>query len=347
MRNSFREIATYMDSVDTPLTMLELFDMHVGDTTNSFEEIVRRHSNSQRLEKKFLSQNTYCMDANIVAKKPYAQIRAGLWGQHIKDNYDISLLQEIFEDYIRDKLLSAWRENDGPLHFVDDTASRTPQSSGLMTISNDEITGKTFHEFNSETKVFGVDLEADKGILLTKYVLDTNHGIELYNTHFDSLQSKIRRNQINEVLTFINNNHQNTNLAILCGDFNIQSTSPNYEVLRQGLLSMGFIDVWEARNRTTGGTNLSSDDSQIYANIMCQRDPTNSRFCIDEDIDESQGDRRIDYLFIKSTNTNCPYIMDFTRPRRLILRNNLGSTTFEYMSDHLGIHTELLINRID
>lgn len=348
MRNSFREIAQFMDSVETPQSISELLNLHERENNNSFREIVRRHTNNQRLEKKLLTQNTFCMDATAFGKKPYANIRAGLWGRNIKENYDISLLQEIWEDYIRDKLLSLWGENDRPF-YVDDAARKTPDSSGLMTISNDQLTGKIFHEYNSESRsgLGWVDREADKGILLTKYVLDNNHGIELYNTHMDASSSEVRRNQINELFAFINNNHQNTNLAILSGDFNINSTSPNYRILRDGLLRLGFIDAWEARNGFTGGTSLSEEESEKYANIMCRIDPTNQRFCIDENINESEGDRRIDYLFIKTTNINCPYLIDFTRPRRLILKNNLGSTTFEYMSDHLGIHTELLVNRIN
>ena len=354
MRDSFREIAAYMDSVDTPQNMAELLNMHAGENNNSFEEIVRRHTNNQRLEKKFLTQNTFCMDATAVGKKPYATIRAGLWGEHIKEHYDIALLQEIWENYIRDKLLSAWAENERPF-YVDDAASRTPDSSGLMTICKDEITGKLIQEFKSESSgLVWVDREADKGILLTKYVLDSNHGIELYNTHLDASNSIVRRNQINEIFNFINNNHQTTNLAILSGDFNIGlgtstpgSTSVNYRLLRDIMLRLGFIDAWEARNGTTGGTDLSEKESQWYASFMCQRDPINRNFCIDRDIDEAAGDRRIDYLFIKSTNSDCLYILDYTRPRRLMLFNNLGSTTFEYMSDHLGIHTELLVNRIN
>ncbi|WP_046755689.1 endonuclease/exonuclease/phosphatase family protein [Kordia jejudonensis] len=346
-----------MDSVDTPESLAELLSMHVGDVNNSFREIVRRHTTNQRLEKKFLTQNTFCMDATAFGKKPYAKIRAGLWGEHIKAHYDICLLQEIFENSIRDKLLSAWDEGEGSLFFVDDAASRTPDSSGLMTISKDEITGNTFHEFSVGYRkgLHLVDREADKGILLTKYVLDNNHGIELYNTHLDASDRNIRSTQLNEILTFITNHHENTNLAILSGDFNIGlgtgiqgSTYGNYIFFRDRLLSLGFVDAWATRNGTTGGTDLSEEESQKYANVMCNsKDPENPRFCVDENIDESNGDRRIDYIFIKPTSSNCPYVFDITRPRRLLLFNNLGSTTFEYMSDHIGIHTELLINRTE
>lgn len=248
--SSFREIALKMDSVNTPSSLRDLIAIHrwYQDEERSFRVICDRHENSNTIEQRFLFLNTFLMDVDldlaralggpvtaiveiftgnaeeaIGVKKPAVDDRAPKIGELIRENYDIALLAEVFEDEVKEKILSAWPTSGDRPFVTEDAQSSSDDSSGLVTISNLAISLFRFHEFEEESGLFEDGL-SDKGVMLSRMPIGMEGAnLELYSTHLDSSDSDVRAAQILELLRFIESTHEETNIIILAGDFNIDS----------------------------------------------------------------------------------------------------------------------------
>ncbi len=363
--SSFREIAEKMDPIRTPTGLAALLEMHrwCPSEERSFRAICNRHDNPRKLERRFLFFNTYLLDASLIAEKPAVDDRAPKIGELIRDNFDIALLCEVFEDNVKDKILSAWPDGSRP-DVVEDASWSTSSSSGLVTISQqDPLDGKVFYEYVFET---GWDALADKGAMLTR--IDLGFGsskLELYNTHLNSGSALIRNFQVLELVSFIERTHDERNVAILAGDFNIHAFSQRkytknpyailpvgvnsgadhilerlasgdfpdgmseYEILVELLNLIGFKDVWVQRNGTPGYT--SNMDKIGVADQICRPD-TDSLFCDDFNVPGSHDDfstddksNRIDFIFISNPSDSHSFNLDFTRPRRVRRERRAGA----------------------
>ena len=219
--NSFRAIANKMDSVRPVSSLRALIDMHrwAPSGSQTFGNIVARHSNRSLITRRFLSMNTYLMDTFHFQEKPAVADRARAFGEIILKNHDLALLQEVFEDNVKDIILKAWSSNDQP-SVVEDAYTVTQGSSGLVSISQKEaLKNKNFFEFNHEE---GDDAWADKGVLFS--TMDVGLGtskLEIYNTHLNSAGSWARKLQLFELVSFVERKHNKNNVAILAGDFNL------------------------------------------------------------------------------------------------------------------------------
>lgn len=225
MRTSFRQIAQFMDSVEPPNSLRRLLEMHrMVDGSNGFAEVWRRHNHRHLVEQSFLFLNTWLMDVWIFregpdgGKKPAVEDRAQAIGRQLSASTDIALLAEVFEDNVKDNILSAW--SAGEPHVVEDSQRRTGQSSGLVTMSREySLSDKEVYRYKFES---GSDRLADKGVLLAR--LDCGFGesqLELYNTHLNAGDDSARKFQVLELVTFIARTHNENNIAIIGGDFNI------------------------------------------------------------------------------------------------------------------------------
>lgn len=223
--NSFREISKKMDSVESPESLRDLIDMHrwAPSDTKSFGSIVLRHSNRRQKTQRFLCMNTYLMDVDwpFTNKKPAVEFRAKEFGKVIKKNHEIALLQEIFEDNVKDKVLRVWPRNRQPF-VVEDARASSKDSSGLVIISQkNQLDNKVLYRFDNRE---GNDKWAEKGILCA--TLDIGFGkskLELYNTHLNADGHTARRLQLLELMSFIDRSRDKNNIAIVAGDFNLSS----------------------------------------------------------------------------------------------------------------------------
>ncbi|WP_214611445.1 exonuclease/endonuclease/phosphatase family protein [Zobellia barbeyronii] len=206
------------------------------------------------------------MKAFIFGTKPAVDDRADKIGEKIVENHDIALLQEIFEDNVKDIVLGAWRKKGLPKpSVVEDARSTSNASSGLVMIDQiGTLENKKFHEFDNEEGFFG-DSRADKGVLFS--TVDIGIGaskLELYNTHLNSDGHKARRLQLLELASFIERTHKNKNIAILAGDFNLSPDDPiafsNGIVLTGGRGGEGNLDNINSRFNKIIRSKLASGE---------------------------------------------------------------------------------------
>ena len=252
-----------MDPVATPSTLRALIDMHRWPPTGerTFRALCNRHGHPEKRERSFLFLNTYLLNVWIgskggrgfigvltgglselgeleKAKKPAVGDRARAIGRLVRDSYDIALLTEVFEDNVKDKILEAWPDGDRR-YVVEDARRSTRKASGLVTISQqDLLRGKELHEYKFES---GSDKRAEKGVMLTRMDIGLESSqLELYNTHLNAGKDSARRFQVLELISFIERTHDENNVAILAGDFNIGAfgdkvyTGNPYILLRGG-----------------------------------------------------------------------------------------------------------------
>lgn len=275
--SSFREIARIMDSVETSISLRELINLHrwTPAEEQSFKAICNRHDSSRKLERNFLFINTYLLDVWFggEASKPAVSDRARAIGELIEQEYDIALLAEVFEDNVKDLILEAWSSHNQP-YVRDDSRRRTDKSSGLVTISQQEpLDEKIIHEYTFES---GSDRLADKGVMLT--LLDFGFGdskLELYNTHLNSGNDRARKFQVLELVSFIERTHNENNVAILAGDFNINALCDerNRET-NLGAFCQGERYRFNPYMIASGGGGISPDFGSInprFANYVNER----------------------------------------------------------------------------
>ena len=62
MRDSFREIAQFMDSVEPAIGVRRLLDQHQLEPGDGLAEVFRRHMNPNLQDRRFLFWNTFLMD---------------------------------------------------------------------------------------------------------------------------------------------------------------------------------------------------------------------------------------------------------------------------------------------
>lgn len=368
MRTSLRQIATFIDSVEQPTTLRELIAKHRWDGSVPIEQkslraMAVRHNEPRSHEFKFLALNTFLMDVwggayrDIIGigppiRKPAVGDRAPRIGQLVRGNFDIALLSEIFENNVKDLVLSAWRGADPQPSVVEDSRRRSNMSSGLVTVSVIPLSydpNEVVHEYTVQSRLRQDGL-ADKGVLFSSLPLDFVGGsVELYNTHLDASDADVRAAQVGELAAFITRTHRPENVAILAGDFNIDSRTAEYINLRDAMRSIDLEDIWQSRNGTPGFTNLSENNSEEIGELICQEDSVDSLYCDDFDVPPADFDRssRIDYIFVSEPNEAHAYNLDFSRPRRVRHERRSGAperNRIAYLSDHLGLSTTLLVS---
>ena len=239
-RTSFRDISNYMDSVLPPNRVSELIGMHRD--CHSLSEVFRRHHEPQLQELKFLLLNTYLLQIgqNGITKKskPEVEARSREIGQFIVDSeYDISVLNEVFQNGERDRILDQWGNSglDRP-NFASKTARWTMRSGGLVTICPD-ITIRSQESYTYRL-ASGSDARARKGVLFVQLDLGLENGtLEIYNTHLNASDELVKILQVVELMLFFDEHHNEENPAIIAGDFNIaaKNYSPRSEFTQDHL----------------------------------------------------------------------------------------------------------------
>ncbi len=355
-----RGLAEFIDPVDTPVTLRQLVGKHrwlqtVSDDQKTLRTMVDRHQGPRSRDIRLLTFNTYLMDvwSGIGGSaKPAVDDRAPRIGEAIENDFDIAMLNEIFEDNIKDKVIAGWPGT--PPHLIEDARRRTGQSSGLVTISRWPLNHPldNVHEFNSESGILQDGL-ASKGAMASWLPLDFDETrstyLELYSTHLDASEAEVRRNQVAELAQFIERTHQSGNVVVLAGDFNIDSRTPEYANLRDSMRAIGLEDVWPARNGTAGFTSPSDNAATPDDLRICTVDRANPLYCDDfaGPPDNSTAVKRIDYIFLSEPTEAHAYSVDFTRPRRPRFERRAGAPKRDeimFLSDHLGVSMTLVLS---
>ncbi len=323
--------------------------------------------------------------------KPEIENRARELGRILRTEYDLSCLYEIMEHEQKSHILEAWGETP-PGHIFGG------RLSSLLTISpRFPIRRHARHIFFARGKSYDIDLGltsfkvsldsdfyAEKGVLFTE--IETPLGcVEIYSTHLmfggglgEAAQDvlnivpgahmtpsnaderlQIELQQIDELIAFYNEQHLPSNVALVCGDFNIDASNERkYELLSQRFKSINMRDVWAEgpfQNERCGGQTARNDDNDRYPkerNFGNACRPLMGSFgdlyCDDTQKTTSSSDcvGRFDLLLVQDPDPAHDCNLDLARVRRRgFQRQNTTDSQQGFLSDHLGIETTLYMSQ--
>ena len=254
--------------------------------------------------------------------------------------------------------------------------------------------GKTYH-ISNPVHDFDVSADADwyarKGVLMaevdtglrTAGAPDTPIPIEIYATHMvwgggvpkifldalnaltfgtsirpanDQERFALQMAQIDEFLAFYRAHHDPRNVAILCGDFNIDgSRSELYGPLIDRLNQVNLADVWgdgRYRTETRAGQTARNDDGDgpreaDFGHVCAAYNGPNGGDHCDEMANvksPSPNVGRFDYIFVERPSTSHRCRVDAARVRRRQFRRAAPTGGQNYLSDHLGLETTLYVS---
>lgn len=254
--------------------------------------------------------------------------------------------------------------------------------------------GKTYH-ISNPLHDFDVSADADwyasKGVLMAEVdtglrsagTPDTPVAIELYATHMmwgggvpsvavDALNALTFGNQIrpvndeerfdlqmaqlDELLAFYRAHHDPRNVAILCGDFNIDGSNPRlYQGLTGRLNQINLSDAWgDGRYRAEihAGQTARNDDGNgtreaDFSNVCWPfRGPGGQDYCDEQaNLKSTSPDvGRFDYIFVERPASAHRCYVDPSRVRRRQFRRPGVSSGQQFLSDHLGLETTLNVS---
>lgn len=154
------------------------------------------------------------------SRKPIPEYRAQKIGEEVKRRgYDIISLSEVwkpkFEDIIRNEI--------NQFSSYDNIKDGLCESGGLITFFTGKYIRYKEEGFYNES---GDDAMSMKGILFIELELGKGlPNMEVYSTHLNAGDYFTKFNQLIQLTTFFHENHNNKNIAILSGDFNIDADS--------------------------------------------------------------------------------------------------------------------------
>lgn len=330
-----------------------------------------------------------------VKAKPALHERAHEIGQIIANEYDLASLYEVMQEEQRDEILAAWGSSP-PESFYGGTLSSLLTVSTAFPIGRRET--KTYKSKGKATAVelipvigptVDVSLDSDfyarKGVMMTELI--TPHGtVEVFSTHLmfggglgAAVETVInavtpferhiaesnpderfstQMEQIEELIEFYKQHHHANNVAILCGDLNIDGSDPNrFGPLQSRLAAIGMKDWWAHgpfENNLIGGQTSRNDDDdskprEADFNNICTNLPGTVELCDDTLAPgypppvDCAG--RFDYIFVEEPQSSHDCILDLTRIRRREFRRSTETEGQMFLSDHLGLETTLLVSR--
>jgi hypothetical protein len=417
MSYSVREIATQMDPLVEQVLPLSLRSIlgsqrfSESDTAVrlSCSELVRRHTPEQSISIRFLSYNTYLLEAvdikmpdpfgDIrVAGKPEIDNRAREIGQKITaEKYDFVSLYEVMKDRERSAILEALSvPPKGNVYGGELTSLFTISPSFNITRYGQKRfsqAGKVYHIDPTILPAFDVSLDSDfyaeKGVLLTEIDTELRTAdnqpvfIEIYSTHLmfggglpkavetlantltpftdhigpSNSQERfaIQMQQIDELVEFYHQNHHPQNVAILCGDFNIDGTNTQeFTVFKRRLSAIGMTDAWTEGplgNPGSGQTARNDDgetpnEDDFTKVCFPSSNPKAMDYCDETQIlpSPSKYVGRFDYIFIEVPTIDHLCNVDFGRIRRRQFKRQRPTPNQQFLSDHLGLETTFFVS---
>jgi hypothetical protein len=162
--------------------------------------------------------------------------------------------------------------------------------------------------------------------------------------------------QIDEFLAFYRAHHDPRNVAILCGDFNIDGSRRElYGPLVERLNQVNLADVWgdgRYRSETHAGQTARNDEDDgaregDFRHVCAAYGGSDASDYCDElaNIKSSSPNvGRFDYIFVERPSTSHRCRVDPARVRRRQFRRPPNSGAQDYLSDHLGLETTLHVS---
>ncbi|MDH4369642.1 MAG: hypothetical protein OEV99_07320 [Nitrospira sp.] len=408
MPTSLRQIASTMDPLAEKQSSIQLSSVlkqhrwppGVPASNRGLREVIRRHSQCASI--RFLSYNTYLLEAHITLPDPFPDVRltakpalharAREIGQRVVSEYDFASLYEVMQGKQRNEILAAWGPSP-PDNFFGEPLS------GLFTVSQKFKIGRreiyTFRKKGKEVTIDALlkdvvisldsDFYADKGVMFTEIV--TPFGIvEVYSTHLmfggglpkaaqDAINTlvpfgdhispsspserfSIQMIQLDELIEFYKQHHRQENVAIICGDFNIDGANVDHFLqLKNRLAAIRMKDAWADGpfiNNLAGGQTARNDDDdtkpqEVNFDNVCTELTNGKDYCNDAQSPkhplppECVG--RFDYIFVEDPHPLHRCDLDLSRVRRRQFRRSQPSESQSFLSDHLGLETQLFVSK--
>ena len=334
-------------------------------------------------------------DLRITAK-PALHARAREIGQLIlSEQYDFAALYEVMQEQQLREILAAWGPSP-PDHVFGGTLSSLFTISSKFPIGRREkLTFKNKGKVTSVDVVpligpsVDVSLDSDfyseKGVLFTEIV--TPFGIvEVYSTHLmfgggfgqtgediinvvtplerhisesdASERFSTQMKQVDELIAFYKAQHRHPNIAIVCGDFNVDgSDAHNFGELKHRMAAVDLRDSWADgpfSNNLSGGQTARNDDGDTepqegnFDNV-CTGLANGKDYC-DDSLSPGHPPPadcvgRFDYIFVEDPKPHHACHLDMSRVRRRQFRRREASDGQFFLSDHLGLETTLMLSR--
>src|SRR4051794_5841212 len=294
---------------------------------------------------------------------PDVQGRAPLVGEALRGRFDVVALGEVFEPSERAGVSHGWPEAaliPGP-----GRSGIRPTTSGLATLADEDRVRVPFvarHGYRAGGDVRDSDTFATKGALLTTLLVgDDVPPVDLVSTHLfaggdlfpvpgandQARHHRARMGQVDELLRFVEHQHDPDHVLLVVGDFNVAEHDPDpalddpterYCDLADRMTSTGLEDLWRAHGIGPGHTCSFKVPADVPA------DPDEPDAVADDpkaDPLTSPGER-IDYLWLSAPDG---VRVDVARPRRWAFpgRGRRGGRAGS-LSDHLAVSTTLMIH---
>jgi len=330
-----------------------------------------------------------------ITAKPGIHGRAREIGQRIFAEYDFASLYEVMQEQQRNEILAAWGPSP-PDNFFGGTLSSLFTISKKFNIGRRE--NKAYGNKGKVKSVDIVpvigpsvdisldsDFYAEKGVMFTEIV--TPFGtVEVFSTHLmfgggfgqtgeDAINAatpfekhisesspaerfEIQKKQLDELLEFYHALHHRDNVAIICGDLNIDGSDVSHFVeLKNRLAAIGMKDAWAEgafNNNLGGGQTARNDDDDTkpqegnFDNV-CTGLVTNADYCDDSRTPNHPPPPdcvgRFDYIFVENPQPDHKCNVDLSRVRRRQFRRPQAADGQFFLSDHLGLETTLIVSR--
>jgi hypothetical protein len=341
--------------------------------------MVDRHTDPATRRIRFLQWNTYLLAPPLMAKRLVPE-RAREIGTALAGRYDLLSLCEVWDESSVEAILAAWGEVAPPHIRGNSGGIFNALGDGLLVISPGQaVTKAGEHSYDAEGIVTDSDKWAEKGVLLTKLAVGEGN-IELFSTHLfsgdvssEADRAKVRAAELREFVEFFKASHDPRNVAIFCGDLNINAGTEDYRGLRGELegirlpdgTTTGFDDFWlygisDPAADPLGGTNRDGDGhdpgrEKDFSNVCrpgaapgwAAGDVPRDFFCDDR----FRSDRgRIDFIFVEQPQPGHTINLDLARIRRRTF-GRPDSAVFAqareddreyFLSDHLALDTLLI-----
>ena len=300
-----------------------------------------------------------------------------------KDAYDIGALCEVWTKDVRDSLLDHWGISNDSKHLaLGKTESNVYVGDGLLFGSKD---GRIVEKQHQTYKTRGVhrnfkaldmladdELFAQKGALLIRINMGVGI-IDLYLTHLyfgtglladapwwvvvknipgterptNEEREAVRSAQLAELSKFIQKTHRPENIAMLCGDFNIDGNKHDakyagFTAVQKLMTDHNLVNAWLSPLPQPGDTD-PGDTGGNFKTICDKLQAGDNRFC--EDPSDMNGGYRIDYILVERPQAQHSFMLDVTRVRRRPFARKQATDDQAFMSDHLGLDCRLLASR--
>jgi hypothetical protein len=312
--------------------------------------------------------------------KPALKPRAREIGEVLRgDGYDVAALCETWNADLRTELLGAWQlpasgkhraagKKEGDAFLGDGLLFGSPPGRILEVVRHGYETrgisrpaGRVFDMIADD------ELWAEKGALLVR--IDAGVGVvDLYLTHLyfgtglagsdvaqyfghvappnNSERREVRAAQLEELSGFIEATHHPQNVALVCGDFNIDATGrdPDYgglDALKAFIERHRLQDRWSRPHDDLPGSTGGS-----FGKICGIQHPADARFCLDSAVAEANHGYRIDLLLAEEPTSQHAFMLDVTRVRRRSFPRPQITEGQAHMSDHLGLDCTLLASPV-